>query len=69
MADFAAGHERWIAGLGGVRDVVRQALVARQLADHLEPDQALDVLDVGCGQGTQAIALATAGHTGTGIDA
>src|SRR4051794_5332997 len=36
MADFAAGYDRWIAGLGGMCDVVRQELVARQLAERLD---------------------------------
>lgn len=56
--------------LGRLRDVVRQHLVATQLASTL-PDPALEpkrVLDVGCGQGTQALILARAGHTVIGLD-
>jgi S-adenosylmethionine-dependent methyltransferase len=67
VSGFAPGQDRWIAGLGRVRDLVRQTLVARQLAEHLQPG--LEVLDVGCGQGTQAIALARDGHSVTGVDA
>jgi SAM-dependent methyltransferase len=66
---FSTGRERWIAGLGGLRDVVRQELVTRQLASHLPGGAPLRVLDLGCGQGTQAIALARRGHSVTGIDA
>ena len=47
-----------MARLGNLRNVVRQELVARQLegavADLL-PARPLTVLDVGCGQGTQAL--------------
>jgi S-adenosylmethionine-dependent methyltransferase len=65
---FAAGEQEWRTHLGTLRQVVRQELVARQLADHL-PDQApLRVLDIGCGQGTQALLLARRGHAVTGLD-
>ncbi len=57
----------WRQKLGSVRDAVRQELVARQLRAHL-PDEPLDVLDAGCGQGTQAIRLARLGHRVLGID-
>jgi hypothetical protein len=41
---------------------VRQELVRRQLAVNLPTvSEPLDVLDAGCGQGTQAIELARAG--------
>lgn len=45
---------------------MRQALVTRQLDAHLSPGRR--VLDLGCGQGSQAIALARGGHTVTGVD-
>ena len=64
---FDAAVPRWMSSLGSVRNVVRQELVAGQLAEHL-PSGRLRVLDVGCGQGTQAIRLAAAGHDVTGID-
>lgn len=59
----------WVAGLGRARDAVRQGLVARQLAVHLAGRPVpLRVADIGCGQGTQAIALAREGHVVVGID-
>ena len=49
----------WLSRLGGLRDVVRQELVARQLdeqiAGRFPVGQRLRVLDVGMGQGTQAL--------------
>jgi S-adenosylmethionine-dependent methyltransferase len=51
---FAAGEAVWQAQLGTLRQVVRQELVARQLAEHVDA-QPQRVLDVGCGQGTQAL--------------
>jgi S-adenosylmethionine-dependent methyltransferase len=65
---FAAGEERWRAGLGTLRQVVRQELVARQLAAHLPDLPPRRVLDIGCGQGTQALLLARRGHVVTGLD-
>jgi S-adenosylmethionine-dependent methyltransferase len=65
---FAAGEELWRAGLGTLRQVVRQELVARQLAAHLPDLPARRVLDIGCGQGTQALLLARRGHAVTGLD-
>jgi SAM-dependent methyltransferase len=58
---FSAGIEPWLARQGNLRNVVRQELVTRQLAIHLEAAPAR-VLDVGAGQGTQAIRLARLGY-------
>ncbi|WP_236047112.1 class I SAM-dependent methyltransferase [Streptacidiphilus fuscans] len=61
-----------MAKLGGLRNVVRQELVTRQLTEQLHarfgPDARLRVLDAGCGQGTQLLRLARAGHEVTGLD-
>jgi SAM-dependent methyltransferase len=48
---------------------VRQEIVARQVAAHLPDLQSRRVLDVGCGQGTQALVLARRGHFVVGLDA
>jgi S-adenosylmethionine-dependent methyltransferase len=66
--DFTAGEEQWRARLGTLRQVVRQVIVARQLAAHLPDFPPRRVLDIGCGQGTQALLLARRGHTVTGLD-
>lgn len=65
---FAAGEEQWRARLGTLRQVVRQELVARQLAVHLPDAPPRRILDIGCGQGTQVLALARRGHLVTGLD-
>jgi S-adenosylmethionine-dependent methyltransferase len=65
---FAAGEERWRARLGTLRQVVRQEVVARQLAECLPDLPPRRVLDIGCGQGTQALLLARRGHVVTGLD-
>ncbi|MEV7086661.1 class I SAM-dependent methyltransferase [Streptomyces sp. NPDC093085] len=52
--------------------MVRQELVARQLDEQISGrfpvGRRLRVLDVGMGQGTQALRLARAGHTVTGLE-
>ncbi|MEV3990820.1 methyltransferase domain-containing protein [Streptomyces sp. NPDC049837] len=55
-----------------MRSTVRQELVARQLDEQIAArypvGQRLRILDVGMGQGTQALRLARAGHTITGLE-
>jgi S-adenosylmethionine-dependent methyltransferase len=65
---FTPGEQQWRAHLGTLRQVVRQELVARQLAGHLPAGAGLRVLDLGCGQGTQLLRLARHGHAVTGLD-
>ncbi|WP_110944227.1 methyltransferase domain-containing protein [Streptomyces niger] len=58
--------------MGGLRNTVRQELIARQLEEQISArfpvGQRLRVLDVGLGQGTQALRLARAGHDITGLE-
>jgi len=67
-SSFAPGEQQWRARLGSLRQVIRQELVARQLAAHLPDQPPRRVLDIGCGQGTQALLLARRGHLVTGLD-
>jgi len=65
---FTAGEQNWHARLGKLRDVVRQEIVARQLDGELPPAP-VRIIDLGCGQGTQALRLARRGYEVTGVDA
>lgn len=66
VSGFAPGEGRWIGRLGNLRNVIRQEVIARQLAGFVQPG--MTVLDVGCGQGTQAVELASKGCAVTGVD-
>lgn len=66
VSSFKAGEQPWIECLGNLRNVVRQEVIARQIAPYA--GQATTVLDVGCGQGTQALRLASSGCRVTGVD-
>jgi len=66
MAGFATGEQRWIDNLSNLRNTIRQEVIARQLADHVA--DGATVLDVGCGQGTQALRLAARGCRVTGVE-
>ncbi|MEV7676554.1 methyltransferase domain-containing protein [Streptomyces sp. NPDC088752] len=63
----------WPAGTGGLRDTIRHEIVARQLDEQITArypvGQRLRILDAGMGQGSQALRLARAGHTVTGLEA
>ncbi|SEG25959.1 2-polyprenyl-3-methyl-5-hydroxy-6-metoxy-1,4-benzoquinol methylase [Nonomuraea solani] len=65
---FSGAEGKWSERLGSLRNVVRQALVTRQLIEHL-PATSCRILDVGCGQGTQALRMAARGHRVTALDA
>jgi S-adenosylmethionine-dependent methyltransferase len=65
---FTAGEQNWQARLGKLRDVVRQELLTRQLGAQLPPPP-VRIIDLGCGQGTQALRLARRGYQVTGVDA
>lgn len=58
---FEIGRAAWLARLGNLRNVTRQEIITRQLAGHL-PAPPASVLDVGAGQGTQALRLTALGH-------
>jgi SAM-dependent methyltransferase len=64
---FTPVGKTWLARLGTLRQVVRHEVVASQLTERLRPD-APRVLDVGCGQGTQALRLARLGYEMTALD-
>jgi S-adenosylmethionine-dependent methyltransferase len=66
VGSFRGGEQPWTERLGSLRNSVRQALISRQLALHV--GQGISVLDVGCGQGTQAVRLAVLGCAVTGVD-
>lgn len=66
MAEFKTGEQTWTANLGNLRNTIRQDLIAKQLQEHIQSGAA--VLDVGCGQGTQALRLLQQGHAVTGVD-
>ncbi len=66
MSNFELGESRWIDRLGNLRNVIRQELIARQLSPEVR--NGMSVLDVGCGQGTQVLRLASAGCRVIGVD-
>ncbi len=66
MSGFEPGEKAWADRLTSLRNVVRQEVIARQITPLARPGAT--VLDVGCGQGTQALRLALAGCRVTAID-
>jgi len=66
VTGFDAVEGVWFERLGTLRNVVRQHAIREQLRAHTAGVET--VLDVGCGQGTQALELAGRGHRVTGVD-
>jgi S-adenosylmethionine-dependent methyltransferase len=66
VSSFSDVEGVWSQRLGTLRNVVRQHVIGQQLMDHV--GAARRALDVGCGQGTQAVALAARGIRVTGLD-
>jgi len=66
VSSFSEVEAVWSGRLGSLRNVVRQHVVHNQLAEHT--GTARTALDVGCGQGTQAVELASRGIRVTGLD-
>lgn len=66
VTDFKMGEHRWISRLSNLRNLIRQEVIARQIAPFAAAG--MSVLDVGCGQGTQALLLASGGCHVTGVD-
>lgn len=66
MTDFSIGETTWVNKLGNLRNTIRQELIARQLGEHI--GNRTTVVDVGCGQGTQAIRLLQSGCTVVGVE-
>lgn len=64
---FSELAERYLASGETLRGIVRHALVARQLREHLSPPPAR-IADVGSGGGHQAIPLARKGYEVTTLD-
>jgi S-adenosylmethionine-dependent methyltransferase len=64
---FSSGRDAWLSRLGNLRNVMRQELITRQLTEHLTLPPAR-ILDVGAGQGTQAIRLAVRGYHVTAVE-
>jgi SAM-dependent methyltransferase len=66
VTSFETGEQPWIERLGNLCNVVRQEVIVRQIAPLAA--RGATVLDVGCGQGTQALRLASAGCSVTAVD-
>ncbi|OIJ23644.1 hypothetical protein UG56_026890 [Nocardioides luteus] len=66
VSSFSDVEGVWSERLGNLRNAVRQQVIRHQLLDHTAAVRT--ALDVGCGQGTQAIELAANGIEVTGVD-
>lgn len=66
VSSFSEVETVWSDQLGTLRNVVRQHVIHNQMMEHART--ARTALDVGCGQGTQAVELASRGVCVTGID-
>lgn len=68
---FANGEvvQRYIDHLESARGIVRTEITRRHIAEYcLDGGDALRVLDVGCGDGRDAIWLSSLGHSVVGVD-
>lgn len=66
MTDFSIGEPTWIRKLENLRNTIRQELIGRQLGEHI--GDRTTVVDIGCGQGTQAIRLLESGRAVVGVE-
>jgi SAM-dependent methyltransferase len=66
VATFGSVESIWSERLGTLRNEIRQRVITDQLGGHLEGLRS--AVDVGCGQGTQAVELAARGIEVVGVD-
>jgi len=65
---FDALSDNFLSYYGTVRGIVRREVIRSNLGRYLAPCQPLRILDVGCGEGLDALWLVQCGYHVTGID-